>query len=618
MNKKINNFLLSLPILVLIATFVLINPNTTKAATPTVAATSVGGDAVQLVVTGDANSSVILNYQSTNSSNAILGLGSTNSSGQYTATINSGTYSIVSGSQFTVSVNSQVSQSYTWPYQSGSTGSFAYSQNNLSMSIGQSQSVTANNSYSGGLFLSSNSNPSIANASIVNNQITVYANTAGTTSMNLCSVTNTSYCAVLSVTVVGSSQSLTFSQTSPTITPGQSLSVTVSGGSGTYSVTGNTNSSILQAYMNGASLVLYALGSTGNSAVTVCSTNSSNCGVINVTVGSSSNTSGSLSFSQTSITLRPNQAGTITISGGLGAYSLSSNSNQTAVQAGVSSNQLNLYGMQAGSANVIVCSSGYGCGTVVVTVSSSGTSYPTLSQTSVSVGVGQSATVTVSGGSSYYISTNSNPSIATAGLNNSVVTINGVSQGTSNLAICQTGGTCSTLQITVTNTTVPSTNFSIANILSVGQGLAFKISGGSLPYTISPTSNAYFTASLVGGDAIALIGKAAGSAPLSVCSQNGSCTTLNFIVSGTTGGNTNTGGATTGKYKFYNPLKLGDENQEVMELQKRLVQDGYLTATPTGYYGNATVAAIKKFQSANGLAPLGNLGPGSREILNSK
>ena len=57
---------------------------------------------------------------------------------------------------------------------------------------------------------------------------------------------------------------------------------------------------------------------------------------------------------------------------------------------------------------------------------------------------------------------------------------------------------------------------------------------------------------------------------------------------------------------------------EVLELQKRLAAEGLLTATPNGYFGNATEAAVKAYQKAHGLDQKGFVGPGTRAALNGQ
>ncbi len=57
-------------------------------------------------------------------------------------------------------------------------------------------------------------------------------------------------------------------------------------------------------------------------------------------------------------------------------------------------------------------------------------------------------------------------------------------------------------------------------------------------------------------------------------------------------------------------------DSQVMTLQTFLAAKGYLTVAPDGNFGPKTLAAVKKFQSANGLDPIGLVGPKTRAIIN--
>lgn len=71
------------------------------------------------------------------------------------------------------------------------------------------------------------------------------------------------------------------------------------------------------------------------------------------------------------------------------------------------------------------------------------------------------------------------------------------------------------------------------------------------------------------------------------------------------------------KYNFSQKLSFGLRNNEVTELHKKLIADGFLKiASPTGYFGSQTLKAVKDFQTANGLVSDGIVGPKTREILN--
>lgn len=60
----------------------------------------------------------------------------------------------------------------------------------------------------------------------------------------------------------------------------------------------------------------------------------------------------------------------------------------------------------------------------------------------------------------------------------------------------------------------------------------------------------------------------------------------------------------------------GTEGEDVTNLQRQLVDLGYLSKT-TGYYGTETIDAIKDFQSRNGLASDGKTGPHTLDTIYS-
>lgn len=77
-------------------------------------------------------------------------------------------------------------------------------------------------------------------------------------------------------------------------------------------------------------------------------------------------------------------------------------------------------------------------------------------------------------------------------------------------------------------------------------------------------------------------------------------------------------GGTPGRpYLFTAPLLLGSRGDGVRELQRRLTDEGVYGAGVTGYFGPLTEAGVKAFQKKYGLAPLGNVGPGTRAALNA-
>ncbi len=70
-------------------------------------------------------------------------------------------------------------------------------------------------------------------------------------------------------------------------------------------------------------------------------------------------------------------------------------------------------------------------------------------------------------------------------------------------------------------------------------------------------------------------------------------------------------------YVFSESLRPGQTSDAVLQLQTVLVEQGFLAATPNGHFGPATLAAVKKFQTAHGVSPLGIVGPATRAALNA-
>jgi chitodextrinase len=63
---------------------------------------------------------------------------------------------------------------------------------------------------------------------------------------------------------------------------------------------------------------------------------------------------------------------------------------------------------------------------------------------------------------------------------------------------------------------------------------------------------------------------------------------------------------------FTRNLALGSSGTDVTQLQQFLVAQGDLNATPTGYFGTLTQAAVIQFQKANNISAVGSVGPITR------
>jgi peptidoglycan hydrolase-like protein with peptidoglycan-binding domain len=69
-------------------------------------------------------------------------------------------------------------------------------------------------------------------------------------------------------------------------------------------------------------------------------------------------------------------------------------------------------------------------------------------------------------------------------------------------------------------------------------------------------------------------------------------------------------------YVFTTTLRQGMRGQAVLELQKRLVSEWFLSDSPTGFFGQATVTALQNYQRAHSLDAVGFLGQLTRASLN--
>lgn len=71
-------------------------------------------------------------------------------------------------------------------------------------------------------------------------------------------------------------------------------------------------------------------------------------------------------------------------------------------------------------------------------------------------------------------------------------------------------------------------------------------------------------------------------------------------------------------YDLFYGLSDSGQDQSVLKLQNYLLKTGYLNATPNGYFGPATLSAVKRFQTANSISSTGRVGPITRKAIKDK
>ncbi|MDD4531262.1 MAG: peptidoglycan-binding domain-containing protein [Candidatus Pacebacteria bacterium] len=669
--------------------------------TPTLSLSNTGsGDNVQITVNGDANASVLLYYTKTGSGPQLAYVGTTNSSGYMSVVVSTASLVVANSSAVHASVNGLNSTDVVWPYTTSTTSSITLNPTSSVLTVGGSSTVTATGSNS--LYMLNNTNSQIVNVSISGNQITLTGVSYGSSVVTVCPVGTSTNCPSIYVMVQNSGASqLTFTQSNVSLAQSQSYPVTISGGTGVYTVLNNSNSSLVSTSLSGAIITLTAGTTTGSASITVCSSDISSCGIINVTIGSTS--SSSLNFSQSNPTIPLGSNLTITVSGGgTSSYYVSSNSNSSKVSASLSGSSLTLYGIASGSSVINVCSSLGSCNSLTATVSYVSTGGAlTLSQTSASLLVGQPLSITVSGGTSpynlgtnagnifqatisgniltltgvsagsssiavcsaegacvnlsvtvgassstsislsqnttsliigqtasititgnggYYISGNTNSSIASATISGNIASVYGVSAGNTNISICQSGGQCAVIYATVTAS--GSTGSSAVNTIllkfsqaspaiAVGANSSILIAGGVMgSYYVPYNSSAAVATTSISGSILTVSGKAKGTTVIVVCDSSMNC----GAIQATVGTAASTSSSTVNK--FTRSLGIGDEGDDVEDLQERLKTDGYYSGPITGYFGSLTSAAVKKYQAANGIRQTGTMGPQTMASLN--
>ncbi|MCC6290514.1 peptidoglycan-binding protein [Candidatus Nomurabacteria bacterium] len=246
---------------------------------PTFSVSSNGYNALA-TVHGDPNTAVELHYG--NSAENINTIGTTDSNGNFSTPLSVSSYQFGCGKTAYVRVGTYQSATIPWSLNNSSCQSLALSQTNVSLNPGQSTIITA--TISGGLYVSSNSNPSVAGASVSGNQITITAASYGTSNLTVC--TTNEMCGVINITTnapgANAGSNLSFSQTNVEVNVGQSSVVTIYGSGNNYTIPTNSNPATVSTSLSGNVLTLTGLA-FGGSNVTICQ-NNNQCGVVYVIV----------------------------------------------------------------------------------------------------------------------------------------------------------------------------------------------------------------------------------------------------------------------------------------------------------------------------------------------
>lgn len=307
--------------------------------------------------------------------------------------------------------------------------------------------------------------------------------------------------------------------------------------------------------------------------------------------------------------------------------------NGSSVSAVTNGGIMTVTGQSIGQTVVTVCRSGStsNCKDLTVTVQSGGNTTTgqsfQFSPASPVVTVGQSTTVTISGlvSNSFYISANSNPSIAQVNITNNAITISGNTVGSAVATVCQSVGVCASLPISVIAKNNVSDNSPTASqnslTVSVGRTGTVLVAGVG-NYVVESNNKNIATVELVNGTNLVVTGVVPGTATVSACDSGGKCAYVSVVVTEapvvsavtpSTASSTNT----PVTYTFSTFLGVGSTGTAVTQLQKKLTALGIYKGPITSYYGSLTQAAVKKFQAAHTIKQAGYVGPSTRAALNA-
>lgn len=535
---------------------------------------------VQITVMNATPESAVTLYYPVNSMYMTIGLGNTNTSGQLTTVVTPSTYNITVGSPSYVQVGGVQSNPQNWPQYSAPSATAAPSQGSLVVipssivvTVGETKNaVLSANTTSIVPNISSNTNPSVAGVNANGTQLSVIGLSVGATQITVCA--GQSGCATLPVTVqAGVQQQTTTVATGPvSINPGEismyvgeTKQVNISGG-GTYFVGTQSNPGSISTSIVGNVLTVTAL-LVGNNSVGVCSQSGGSVNCTNLTLhllrpaasDQNSSSQSTIAFDKSSLNLSVGQNHSVKVSGsGLGTYYVSSNTNPAAFTANISGDKVTVYATAIGAANITVCQFGGTCGQI----------YAYVPVNDVNVAAEQAQNQRAPLLSSYGVSSNN--------------------------AGSKFAGPGSILTITF-NTTEPVTKRSI------------KVAGSELSLLGSGTGT-YSANYAVTGRESSL------DAAISFSNDAGSGS-VQFAIGGQTGGAAQSGASAILK-AFTKTLRNGSIGSEVSALQSQLKLLGVYDGPVTGKFGSLTEAAVKRYQSKNGLKAVGEVGPATRELLN--
>lgn len=315
------------------------------------------------------------------------------------------------------------------------------------------------------------------------------------------------------------------------LSPFTSVNYTVGGGVPDYSVTAD-DARIVSVSLSGTTLSINALA-VGNAGIIVRDASGQTVTLF-VNVGS---LMALYTTAPSSFTIAKDTQRSFTVSGGVPGYAVESTDTRI-VAATLTGSVLNIRGVAAGSANVLIHDTVNGLVTLTVTVGgASPIGLFTSAPGQLTVAKGTQSVYSVGGGVAGYSAESSDTRIATVSLSGGTMVISAVAFGSATITIRDAAGSTLTVSLTVASGT-PGDLFTTApSSLSMGAGtsLTFLVSGGAQPYYVVSSDARVVIGSIV-GSSLTITALQAGSAALQIVDAMGRILQVVVTVNGTSGG----------------------------------------------------------------------------------
>ena len=233
-----------------------------------------------------------------------------------------------------------------------------------------------------------------------------------------------------------------------------------------------------------------------------------------------------LALSSENVVVDYGSSATVNISSGYGPYDITC-SDENLVSVSLDGTQLSITGKAVGTAVVTVTDIATGfTKDITVTVNAEPL---TISNHTVEVTAGESATVQIISGSGNYSVVSSNPSVATATVSNGIVTVISVAGGTATITVTDTqSGQSATIEVTVAYLPLALASNSVS--LIVGDEGTVEITSGSGSYSVQSSDSEIATA-VVDGTSVKVTAIEAGKATITVIdTKSGQTTSIEVTV----------------------------------------------------------------------------------------